>query len=84
MEGIGDRRKDCSELVTLDAHLQRAALARVLDPSLTASRHQLVAKPLATLAKRLATAALESSACFLLPVVQGSAQSSVESSRAVG
>ena len=46
MKGIGDRRKD-SELVILYVHLQRAALARILDPSLTAPRHQLVAKPLA-------------------------------------
>ena len=45
---------------------------------------QQVAKPLATLAKRVATAALESSTCFQSPTVQGSAQTSVESSRAVG
>ena len=51
MKGIGDRRKDYSELVIIYIHVQRAALARVLDPSLTASRHQLVAEPLATLAR---------------------------------
>ena len=84
MKGIGDRRKDYSELVIMYIHVQRAALARVLDPSLTASRHQLVAEPLATLAKGVATAALESSTCFQSPTVQGSAQTSVESSRAVG
>ena len=73
MKGIGDRRKDYSELVIIYIHVQRAALARVLDPSLTASRHQLVAEPLATLARRVATAALESSAYFPSPIVQGSA-----------
>ena len=77
MKGIGDRRKDYSELIIIYIiiHVQRAALARVLDPSLTASRHhhQLVAEPLATLAKGVATAALESSAYFPSPIVQGSA-----------